>query len=50
MKKLTYMSRCRIITYLKHEGYNEDALGELTDSELKRIFILTLALNSNCLN
>lgn len=39
----------RILRYLRANGYNPEALAELNSKELYRIFILTLALNSNLL-
>ena len=39
------MTRTELILYLVNNGYNKEALKILSFSELKRIVILTIAIN-----
>lgn len=41
------MGRKELIEYMVQEGFNENALLELTSKELFRMFIICLALNSD---
>lgn len=41
------MTKQRIYTYLIKDGYRSEDLDILTEKELKRIFILTLFVNSS---
>lgn len=41
------MNKQEIINYLIEDGYNDKLLLTLNNKELYRIFILTLAINSN---